>query len=127
MEWNSVVALVLSLGGFAAFVTVAVNILKVIKIKGVPIIKDGDSPKWTGGITLVGIIALYVTKLFLPSFDPGLIDKTLLEVATVATYILSFVGTLGLEKIIHTAVKGIPLIGKSYSYDRQLAELKANG
>lgn len=127
MDWNSTVAFVLALAGFAAFTTMLVNVLKVIKIKGEPIIKDGDAPKWSGGITLVGIVALYVTKLFLPAFDPSAIDKVLLEVATIGTYILSFVSTLGLEKLIHIMIKGTPVVGKSYSYDRQLALVRKTG
>lgn len=127
MEWNSVLALVLSLAGFAAFTTMLVNVLKIVKIKGNPIVKEGDAPKWTAGITLVGVIALYVTKLFLPNFDVSGVDKILLEIATIGAYITSFITTLGLEKVFHTIIKGVPVVGKSYSYDRQLAELKSNG
>lgn len=127
MDWNSVLALALSLTGFAAFTTMLVNVLKLIKVKGNPLVKDGDAPKWTAGITLVGVIALYTTKLFLPTFDPTGIDKIFLEIATIGTYITSFVVTVGLEKLFHIFVKGAPVVGTSYTYNRQLAELKQNG
>lgn len=111
--FGKIVAEVAVLGGFAALVTVLVNIGKFIGW-----IKDGDATKWVAGLNLVGIIALYVTRLFLPTFDVVGIDKTMLEVATAATFVLSYLGTLGISKLSHIALRGVPVVGKSYSYDK---------
>lgn len=118
--FGKIVAEVAVLGGFAALVTVLVNIGKFVGW-----IKDGDATKWVAGLDLVGIIALYVTRLFLPTFDTSGIDKIMLEVATVATFVLSYLGSLGISKLSHAALRGVPLVGKSYSYDRAQEAAKA--
>lgn len=106
---------VAALGGVALLITVVVNVLKFFNV-----VKDGDAPKWIGGFTLVSVLALYVTRLFIPAFDPAGIDATLFEIACVGQYILTFVVSLGISKLSHITLRGIPIIGKSFSLDRQL-------
>ena len=110
---------VAAMGGIALLITVLVNVLKFFNV-----VKDGDAPKWTGGLTLVAVLALYVTRLFIPAFDPTGIDATLFEVACVGQYILTYVLSLGISKLSHATLRGIPVIGKSYTYDKALAITK---
>ncbi len=114
--FNEIVVEVLALAGFAALIALLVNVGKLIGF-----IKDGDAVKWSGGLNLLGILALFVTRLFLPTFDVSGIDQTLLTIATVGSYILGYVLELGISKLTHIAVKGLPVIGKSYSLQAKLA------
>lgn len=99
-----------ALVGFAALVSLVVNVLKVFGV-----VKDGTADKWVAGINLVGVLALYVTRLFLPDFDPAPIDSNLKEIATVGAYLLSYITMLLGSKLTYVAVKGLPVIGKSNS------------
>lgn len=96
--------------GFAALVSVAINILKLAGV-----VKDGDSAKWVAGFNLAGVIALYVVSYFKLPVDVGAIDKTLLEVATLAGLILSYVSTLLVSKLTYVATKELPVIGATFS------------
>ena len=119
-DFNSIVMEVLALAGFAALVAVVINAGKYFGW-----IKDGDAVKWSGGLNLVGILALFITRLFLPDFNTAGINATLFTIATVASYILSYVMSLGISKLTHTVVTGIPVIGKSYTYDAAKAAAAA--
>lgn len=118
--FTTIQAVVETLVGFAALVTVLVNVLKVIKVKGEPIVKDGQAPLWTAGLNMVGTLVFYGIKLFVPSFDFGPIDSVFAEMATVGTFIMSFVGQVLVSKITHSALRGTPVIGTSYSYTKSL-------
>lgn len=113
MKFENIVVEVLALAGFAALVALLVNVGKLFGW-----IKDGDAVKWSGGLNLLGILALFVTRLFLPTFDVSGINSVMLTIATVGSYILSYVMELGISKLTHIAVKGLPVIGKSYSLDK---------
>jgi len=106
-----------ALAGFSAFVSVLVNVLKVVKIGGVPIIQDGTSDKWIAGANLVGVLALYAVRLFIPDFNPIVIDSTLQQIALIGAYIMSYVSMLLGSKLTYIATKGLPVIGKSFSDD----------
>lgn len=114
--FENVVAEVLALAGFAAIVALVINVGKLFGW-----VKDGDAVKWSGGLNLLGILALFVTRLFLPNFDVSGINSVMLTIATVGSYILSYVMSLGISKLTHIAVKGLPVIGKSYSLEAKLA------
>jgi hypothetical protein len=101
-----------ALGGVAAAITIVVNILKYFSV-----IKEEKVAMWVGILQLVGYLALYVTKIFRPDFSPAGIDAVALEIATVATYLLSFLVQFGIGKLTHNIVRGVPVIGKSYTYD----------
>jgi hypothetical protein len=113
-----------ALVGFAAIVALLVNVLKLIKIKGKPIVADGDAQKWTGGLNLLGLLALYVFRIFRPEVPIAGLDATLLEIASVGALVLSYVGQLGVSRITNFVVKGMPLIGTSYSLNEEKAQAK---
>lgn len=108
--FEQIVVEVGALVGFAAFVSVVVNILKYFNV-----VQDGTADKWVAGFNLVGVLALYIARMLIPDWDPAIIDSALGEIAAVAGYILSFVVMLLGSKLTYTAVRGLPLIGKSHS------------
>lgn len=112
--FDQVLAQVATLAGFAALFTVVVNVGKFVGW-----VKDGDAPKWIAGLNLILVIAVYSLKLFRIEFDVSGLDANMREAAIVATFILSFVLDVGVSKVSHNVLKGLPLIGKSYSLDRK--------
>lgn len=99
-----------ALVGFAALVSVIINILKVAGV-----VKDGTADKWSAGFNLAGVLALLIIKQFWPELQLQPIDNALYEAASVLSYILSYVAMLLGSKVTYIAVKGLPLIGKSNS------------
>lgn len=101
-----------ALVGFAAFVSLFVNALKVAGV-----VKDGTADKWVAGINMIGVLALVAVRLFVPDFDIIPVDNALKEIAVIGSYILGYVTMLLGSKITYVATKGLPLIGKSNSTD----------
>lgn len=109
-QFDQTVTEVLALLGFAAFISLVVNILKFFGV-----VKDGTADKWVAGFNLVGILALYFVRLFLPTFDPLPIDNVLAQIAAVGGFILSYLTMIFGSKITYKAVRGLPMVGKSHS------------
>ncbi len=105
------------LPGYSAMVSLVVNILK---FKGV--IADGYSARWVAGFNLVGVLAVYVATRFFPEFQLVPIDTVLMEIATVGGFIFAEVLMIFGSRITHEAVKGIPLVGKSFTVDKERME-----
>lgn len=122
--WNEVVVEFAALLGFAALLALIINILKFIKIKGKPIIADGEAQKWSLFGNLLGLLALYIFRIFQPDTSVIGIDQVLQEIATVGTYVLSIVGQLWVTKTTNSIVRGLPVIGKSYSLEIERKELE---
>lgn len=99
-----------ALVGFAALVSVIVNLLKVAGV-----VHDGTADKWVAGFDLAGVLALMVIKIWFPELQVQPIDNMLGQIAVVASYILSYVVMLLGSKVTYVATKGLPLIGKSNS------------
>jgi len=99
-----------ALVGFAALVSVIVNILKVVGV-----VQDGTADKWVAGFDLAGVIALLVIRIWFPDIQITPIDNAMGQVAVVGSYILSYVVMLLGSKLTYVATKGLPLIGKSNS------------
>jgi len=115
--WEKTLLEFASLLGFAALLALIINVLKVIKINGKPIVSDGNAQKWSLGGNLIGLLALYIFRIFKPDIPVVGVDSVLLEIATVGSYILSTVLQLGITKLTNFVVKGLPIIGKSFSLD----------
>jgi len=99
-----------ALVGFAALASLLINVLKVFKV-----VQDGTADKWAAGFNLAGVLALLVIKQFFPELQVQPIDNLLGEIAVVGSYILSYVVMLLGSKATYLAVKGLPLIGRSFS------------
>lgn len=106
--FGNIVAEFATLVGFAALVSVIINVLKMFGV-----VKDGTADKWVAIFNLVGLIVLVVVRIFFPEFDVAGIDAKLAGLATVASYIISYIVMLLGSKLTYLAVKGLPVIGKS--------------
>lgn len=122
IEEGFLAKIILELGtllGFAAFVSMLINVGKWIHWvrDGVIhyLIPDGSADKWVAGLNLLGVVALYITRLVVPDFQIVEIDTVLGEVALAGTYILGFVSMLIGSKITYFGTKGLPGIGTSRS------------
>lgn len=94
--------------GFAALVSLIVNVLKFAGV-----VQDGTADKWVAGFNLAGVLALLIIRLIKPDFDPIPIDSAMGQIAVVGSYILSYLVMLFGSKLTYSLVKGLPVIGKS--------------
>lgn len=108
--FESILEFVTVLTGFAFLITFIINTLKVFNV-----VKDGTAHLWSAGANLILILVVYIFKLFRPEFDFQTIDPIANEIATVGTFILSYVVQLIASKGAHKVVKGLPVVGKTYS------------
>jgi hypothetical protein len=100
----------LSLAGFGALVAVIVNILKYFNV-----VQEGTAPTWSVGLNIVGLIVLFVLKVFLPQQDIGALDGIAASIAQLLVVVLGLLTQLGFSKIMHISVKGTPVVGQSDS------------
>ncbi len=100
----------LALAGWAALVAAVINAGKFLKL-----IPDGQAPNVSITLNVVGFAALTILRLFRPDFDVAGADVVLASVATVLTSVLALLSQLGVSKLINNGIKGLPVIGYSYS------------
>ena len=96
--------------GMAALIAVLINLLKVANV-----VQEGDSVKWSAGLNLLGLVTIFLLKLWKPDLSIEMVDGTAGSVATVLTVILTYISQLGWSKLAHFTLKKIPWIGKSFS------------
>jgi len=108
--FENVLLEVMSLVGFSALASLIVNVLKLLHV-----VQDGTADKWVAGINAIGVVALYVVRLFIPEFAVAPIDSVLYEVAVVGGFLMTYVGMLWGSKFTYTQTRGLPGIGKSFS------------
>lgn len=101
-----------ALVGFPAFLAAAVNLLKVFGLA------DGLALKvvaWANVLALAGVFILLAAGR-VPLL--ALVDEELGKIAVFTIAFTAFATEIGLTKLFHEALKGIPLIGKSYSLEK---------
>jgi hypothetical protein len=110
-----------TLAGFPAVLAAVINLAKVF---GLP---DGQSTQvmtYAYLLAFVGVfIALALGKL-------PLVTAIDAELSKIALFLLSFAvfaTEVGLTKLFHQALRGVPFIGKSYSLEREKEELEVQG
>ena len=109
-------ATLMALVGFPAFLAAAINLAKSF---GMP---DGYAPKV---LEVVNFIAFGVVFYFVQTDQVELITRYDANLGVLSTFIVAFtvfVTEIGLTKVYHQALKGLPVIG--YSYSTKLAEAK---
>ncbi|MBE0573328.1 hypothetical protein IH575_00290 [Candidatus Dojkabacteria bacterium] len=111
---DQVVVLVGSLVGFSALISLLINAAKWIGW-----VQEGQAQKISAGANLILILVVYFLRLFIPEFDIVGLDPIMSEAAAVGTLILSFILQLGFGKVTHETVKGLPIVGKSFSLERE--------
>jgi len=107
-----------SLGGVGALIAAIVNVLKTTGL-----VKDGQAPTWVVGFNLLGMILLFALGIFQPNADIAGMDETAGQLAVVLFTVFGFVWQLISSKVAHSALKGAPVLGKSYANEMSKAEM----
>jgi hypothetical protein len=110
MDIMGLILQLLSLAGFGALVAVIVNILKFFNV-----VQDGTAPTWSTALNIVGLIALFVLKVFLPQQDIGQLDGIAASIAQLLVVVLGLLAQFGFAKLAHFTLKGVPVFGQSNS------------
>ena len=103
--------------GFIALFTVGINLAKVFGF-----VSDGDAPFLQAILNFLLLGALLIGK-FTGIDVPGF-DEKAAYLANLLGYVLQFVIMLLGGKLAHYALKGVPYIGASYSWARQIKDAK---
>lgn len=111
---EKVIVEVAALVGFAMLITLLINVAKWIGW-----IKEGYADKVAAGANLILILVVYGFKLFKPEFDFLALDPIVQEAATVGTLIFTYILQLFGGQLTHAVVRGLPIVGKSFSQERE--------
>lgn len=100
--------------GLSGLITICINLAKTNGW-----VKDDSADVVFQVANIVALIIITVVKLFAPEFNLGLIDELAASLVTAFPAMLA-IGAV-LDRIfghyIHVAIRGVPAIGKSNSYD----------
>jgi len=100
-----------SLAGIAACIAILINVFKELGW-----VKDGKAQAWSVVLNMAAMGAMIGLKVFLPEASIPAVDEKLKFVAEAIAVILGLVLQLGVSKASYEkALKGAPLIGKSFS------------
>lgn len=110
---GSLVGQLMGLVGFGGLLALLINVLKYFGA-----IKDGQATTYATGLNILGLIGLYVLRIFKPDFDLSGLDAQMQSFVTVGTAVFAFVIQMASSKGIHALIKGVPVIGKSFTQDR---------
>ena len=97
-----------SLAGLGALIAALLGIFKHLGWA-----KDGTSQNWSTGLNLIALIGLYVAKVY--SFDLGGADNLAASLAVILPAVVKLFTMLLGSKAGYAALKGVPLVGKTYS------------
>jgi len=119
LDFNQLFPLFASLVGFPAFVAAGVNVAKYVATRFFNTSLDDLAPKivfWVNVVGFVGVGVAYFTGN-LPLLSQ--IDAQLGSLATALLSLLAFLIDLGLPKVFNAGLRGMPVIGKSYSLEAE--------
>jgi len=97
-------------GGFGALIAFIVNILKSLGL-----VKDDQAATWSTGLNLLGLAGLFAVGVYAPHIDLVGMDEQVQEFVVVGLVVFNYILQLLGAKVAHVAVRGTPVIGKSYS------------
>ena len=113
---NDLVALFLTLGGFAAFITFVVNILKRFGV-----IPDGSADMWVKYLNLAGLVVVGILSFVVPDAIP-VVDNVLGLLAQLGGILLPILAVLlgwpvanAISGFTYGKTKNVPLLGYSHS------------
>lgn len=109
---NEILTGFLALGGVSALFSILVNVGKVANI-----VKDGQSKKFMLVLNLLGFVIFALTKTFIPQVDWAQVDGAAGIVAQMGFGALSLVTMFGGGEITYKALRGVPIIGKSFTLE----------
>ena len=96
--------------GVPALVAVIINVLKFFDI-----VKDGDAKKWMLLLSIAATYALQAWKIFDPSANIDIADESLANIAKLLGWVFTVAIDMKVGPAFHDAIRGIPLLGKSYT------------
>lgn len=99
-----------ALVGFPALGAALINLGKVFGVVG-----DNNAPTFLTGLNLIGFVVVFY---FVATNQVELLKALDLQLSIVAAFVVSFTTfavEVGLTKVFHSALRGIPWIGFSYS------------
>lgn len=98
MNLMDILAIVAGLVGLPAVWSVVIDILKQFGV-----VTDGNAGKWSAGFNLVTLILVAVLVNFVPSFDIGAADNSLVEIAQFLALIVGYVFQIFVTNKVHKA------------------------
>ena len=106
-----------SLAGVMALITFLVNASKTFGW-----VPDGEAGTVQGGLSLLAMVGLWVLDVFRPNLVTQ-VDSVAAILAQLGAYLITLVGAVLFGKLVHFAVRGLPLIGYSHTVEdaRKLA------
>ncbi len=107
---DSLLAQYASLVGVAALIALLINVLKWFGV-----VTDGTAQTWSAGLNLLFLIGLFAVNLFAPEVDIAGLDARLAQLVEFAAVVWGYLLQLFGSKLAHELMKGVPIIGKSYS------------
>jgi hypothetical protein len=108
-----VLDLALSFGGLvgvAGVITVLVNLLKLLGW-----VADGTSDTWIAVLNLVAFVILAAIKVFNPQITTAILDEQAARLATLGVFALGYLTQIIGSKQIYKLIRGLPIIGKTFS------------
>jgi len=110
MDFNSLVVQFGALVGVAALITAIVNIGKIAGI-----VKDGTAQTWSAALNIFGLITLFALNIFRPDIDVLALDSNAGQLANVLVVVSAYAVEIGASKLVHNLIKGVPVIGQTYT------------
>ena len=110
MDFQSMIQQFGALAGVAALITIIVNVLKQFGV-----VKDGTAQNWVAGLNLAGLAALISLRVFMPDVDIAALDSQAAQIAVLLAVVAAYISEMGLSKLTHKLLSGVPAIGKSFS------------
>lgn len=110
MSLQDLVMMLATLAGFGGVVALLVNIGKQTGI-----VKDGQAPMVSTGLNVLLLAGLYAIKVFKPDLNIEGLDAQAAQIAQIGVMILAFITQLKGAQFTHQTLRGVPLLGKSFS------------
>lgn len=107
---EEILAIIAGLAGLGGFISILVNVLKQLKI-----VKDGQAEIWFQIFNLVVFVAVAVVYFLQIEIDWNIVDEWLKLFTFLLGYVIQILG----GKLMHETIKGTPVIGYSYSVQRE--------
>jgi hypothetical protein len=103
----------IALAGAGALIACLINVGKALGW-----IKDGQAVTWSTGLNALGMIGLLLLQIFKPDVDLVALDGFASQVAQALMILFGLIAQMLSSKGTHIALKGVPVIGKSFTLER---------
>lgn len=100
----------MALGGIGALLALLINVGKAFGI-----VKDGDAPKWSAGLNLAGVAALFILRIVKPGFDLAPADSAVGAFVAAISPLVGWIISTITSKATHAKLAGVPLVGTSFT------------